>query len=104
MSFMADDEKLSDDEITEKLEEMQIWSHSGDKLVTRVEFDDYKESVFFANTVFSLAEAHFHHPEVRVEYGAVEIDLWSHDVEEITERDFELAEDIEQKVGEIKWG
>ena len=100
---MADDERLGDDEITEKLENLQIWSRSGEKLVTCVEFDDYKQSAFFANTVFTLAESHFHHPEVKVEYGAVEIDLWSHDVEGLTERDFELAEEIEQKVGEIKW-
>ena len=102
--FMAEKDKLSDSEINEKLEELQIWSRSGDKLVTRVELDNYKQSVFFANTVFTLSEAHFHHPEVKVEYGAVEIDLWSHDAEGITERDFELAEEIEQKLGEIKWG
>jgi len=100
---MADTETLSDDEITEKLKEMQIWSRNGEKLVTRVELENYKQSAFFANTVFTLAEAHFHHPEVKVEYGAVEIDLWSHDAEGITERDFELAEEIEEKLGEIKW-
>jgi 4a-hydroxytetrahydrobiopterin dehydratase len=97
------EEVLSEDEISERLENLQIWSHSDGKLVTRVEFDNYKESTFFAQTVFSLAEAHFHHPEVKVEYGAVEIDLWSHDVEGITKRDFELAEEIEQKLGEIDW-
>jgi 4a-hydroxytetrahydrobiopterin dehydratase len=97
------EEALSEDEISEKLENLQIWSHTEDKLVTRVEFDNYKESVFFANTVFTLSEAHFHHPEVKVEYGAVEIDLWSHDVEGITERDFKLAEEIEQKLGDINW-
>ena len=100
---MSGVENLSDDQVQEKLENFQIWSQSGDKLVTRVEFDNYKESVFFANTVFSLAESHFHHPEVKVEYGAVEIDLWSHDAEGITEKDFELAEEIEQRLGEIKW-
>lgn len=100
---MAEEEKLSDEEIEEKLEDTQIWSFDGERLVTRVEFDDYREAVFFANTVFTLSEAHFHHPEVKVEYGAVEIDIWSHDVEGITERDFELVEEIEQKLGEIKW-
>ncbi|QGA80744.1 4a-hydroxytetrahydrobiopterin dehydratase [Candidatus Nanohalobium constans] len=100
---MANAETLSDDDITEKLEETQIWSRSDNKLVTRVEFDNYKDSVFFANTVFTLAEAHFHHPEVTVEYGAVEIDLWSHEEDGITEADFALAEEIEQRLGEIKW-
>jgi 4a-hydroxytetrahydrobiopterin dehydratase len=100
---MSEDDTLSDDEVQERLDETQIWSRSGDRIVTRVEFDNYRESVFFANTVFSLAEAHFHHPEVKVEYGAVEIDLWSHEAGGITEDDFELAEEIEQKLGEINW-
>lgn len=97
------DGKLSDQEIDERLEELEIWSYELEKLVTRVEFDDYKEAVFFANVVFSLSEAEFHHPEVTVKYGAVEIDLWSHDVDGITQRDFELAEKIEDKVREIEW-
>ena len=100
---MTENDALAEEEIEEKLDDLQIWSRSGEKLVTRVEFDDYKDSVFFANTVFTLAEAHFHHPEVKVEYGAVEIDLWSHEADGITEKDFELAEEIEEKLGEISW-
>lgn len=100
---MAEDKTLSDDEIRNKLDEMQIWSRSSNRIVTRIEFENYKEAVFFANTVFSLAESYFHHPEVKVEYGAVEIDIWSHEEDGITEDDFELAEEIEQELGEIKW-
>jgi len=100
---MSDTDKLSDDEISEALEKLSIWGVEQDRLVTRVEFDDYKEAVFFANTVFSIAEQYFHHPEVKVEYGAVSIDLWSHEAEGITETDVEMAEEIEEKVGEINW-
>lgn len=96
-------DKLDDSEIDERLEELEIWGIEAGKLVCRVEFDSYRDTVFFANSVFSLAEEEFHHPEVRVEYGAVEIDLWSHDVEGLTERDFELAEKIEEKVRNIDW-
>lgn len=98
---MAD--KLEKEEIEERLEGLKIWSIQDGKLVTRIEFEDYREACFFANTVFSLAEKEFHHPEVKVEYGAVEIDLWSHDAEGLTERDFELAEEIEEAVGDIDW-
>lgn len=100
---MSDSETLSEEELTESLEKLNIWGVETDKLVTRVEFDDYKEAVFFANTVFSIAEARFHHPEVKVEYGAVSIDLWSHEADGITQQDIEMAEEIEQKVSEIKW-
>ena len=98
---MAD--KLEQEEIDERLEDLKIWSIQADKLVTRIEFEDYREACFFANTVFSLAEKEFHHPEVKVEYGAVEIDLWSHDVEGLTEKDFRLAEEIEDAVSDIDW-
>lgn len=96
-------DELDSEKIDEKLEELKIWSIQSDKLVTRIEFENYREACFFANTVFSLAEREFHHPEVKVEYGAVEIDLWSHDAEGLTERDFKLAEKIENAVSDIDW-
>ena len=96
-------DEIDSEKIDEKLEELKIWSIQSDKLVTRIEFENYREACFFANTVFSLAEREFHHPEVKVEYGAVEIDLWSHDAEGLTERDFELAEKIENAVSDIDW-
>lgn len=96
-------DELEQEEIDERLEDLKIWSIQADKLVTRIEFENYREACFFANTVFSLAEREFHHPEVMVEYGAVEIDLWSHDVEGLTKKDFELAREIEDSISDIGW-
>lgn len=94
---------MEEEKISQRLEELEIWQKRNGKLVTRIEFDGYRDAVFFANTVFSIAEAEFHHPEVKVEYGAVEIDLWSHDADGLTERDFDMAEKIESRLGEIDW-
>jgi 4a-hydroxytetrahydrobiopterin dehydratase len=96
-------EIIEGDELDERLEELDIWGVETGKLVTRVEFDGYTEAVFFANMVFSLAEEEFHHPEVTVEYDAVEIDLWNHEEEAITEKDLEMAEKIEERLGKINW-
>lgn len=103
---MADTEVLSETEIKEKLDELSIWgieTLDQERLVCKVEFDNYRDAVFFANGVFSLAEEQFHHPEVKVEYGAVSIDLYTHDAEGLTEKDFELAEKIEEKVSNTDW-
>jgi len=94
-------ETLTDEELDEALENLQIWGIEAGKLATRVEFEDYKETVFSANTVFSLAEEEFHHPEVTVEYGAIEIDLWSHEEEGITGKDIDMAEEIERRLGKM---
>jgi len=96
-------EQLSEQELKEALDSLKIWGLEDERLVTRVEFDGYKEAVFFANTVFSIAEEEFHHPEVKVEYGAVEIDLWSHDAEGITQKDVDMAEKIENRLDKMKW-
>lgn len=94
---------LEDDELEEELEKLSMWGVELGKLATRAEFDNYRDAVFFANSVFSIAEEEFHHPEVTVEYGAVEIDLWSHEEDGITQKDIEVAKRIEQKLSEINW-
>jgi len=94
---------LEDEELEEELENLSIWGLEMGKLATRTEFDNYREAVFFANSVFSIAEEEFHHPEVKVEYGAVEIDLWSHEEEGITQKDIEIAKRIEEKLAGIDW-
>lgn len=96
-------EVLEEDELEDELEKLGIWGLERGKLATRAEFDNYRDAVFFANCVFTTAEEEFHHPEVRVEYGAVEIDLWSHEEEGITQKDVEVAKKIEQKLAEINW-
>lgn len=103
---MSDSEPLSEEEISENLDDLTIWgieTLDEERLVCKVEFDNYRDAVFFANGVFSLAEQAFHHPEVKVEYGAVSIDLYTHEAGGLTEKDFELAEKIEEKVRETDW-
>ncbi len=91
--------KLSEDELFEEVDGLQIWSVVRNRLVTRIEFDSFKDAVFFSNMVFSLAEEYYHHPRVCVEFDAVEIDLWSHEEGGVTELDLDMAEEIEEKLG-----
>ncbi|WP_414836391.1 4a-hydroxytetrahydrobiopterin dehydratase [Candidatus Nanohalococcus occultus] len=97
------EEPLAEDEVDRKLQELEIWGQVGDKLATEIEFNSYKEAVFFANTVFSVAEKQFHHPKVTVEYGSVIIDVTTHEAEGLTEKDFEFAKEVEENLGEMDW-
>lgn len=100
---MAETETLSSEEVQDKVENLQIWGLVGDKLATNIEFDNYKEAAFFANSVFSIAEEEYHHPKVTVEYGSVAIDVTTHEAEGLTEKDFEVAKRIEDKLADIEW-
>ena len=50
------------------------------------------------NTVGHLAEAAWHHPEIAASYPWVEVSLQSHDAKGITDKDFALAQKIEEVV------
>ena len=96
-------EVLSESEIDEKIEELEIWGLVGEKLATRIEFDNYKEAAFFANSVFAIAEKMNHHPKLTVEYGAVNIDVSTHEADGLTEKAFKFAEKVEENLGEMDW-
>lgn len=100
---MTEHNTLSDDEVEEEMNNLEIWGVMGDKLATNIEFDNYKEAVFFANMIYSLAEKHSHHPKVTVEYGAVKVDVHTHEADRLTEADFEMAAAIEEALGSTSW-
>ena len=59
-------------------------------------FKNYRKSFAFVSQVAMLAEKKNHHPEMILGYGMVTVSLISHDVQKITERDIELAIQIDK--------
>jgi len=80
---------LSDEEIAEEVP--PAWSRDGDEIVRVYEFDDYLDGVAFASAVGEVAEEEFHHPEIVIRYGEVEVRLTSHEEGGITDKDARLA-------------
>ncbi len=81
---------LSDDEIEVQLPDG--WDREGDEIVRTYEFDSYLDGVGFAAGAGGVAEDAWHHPELTITYGEVEVRLTTHDAGGITENDIELAE------------
>ena len=52
----------------------------------------------FANRVGAIAEAEGHHPDLLVAWGRVEVTIWTHKINGLTESDFILAAKIDQLV------
>ncbi len=58
-------------------------------------FDDFQSALDFTNKVGSLAEEQGHHPDIYLAWGKVQIKMWTHKIDGLTESDFILAAKIE---------
>lgn len=67
----------------------------GKKIQFRFKFKNFVESMKFINEVARMAEEEGHHPNIHVYYGEVEIELWTHAINGLSENDFILAKKIE---------
>jgi 4a-hydroxytetrahydrobiopterin dehydratase len=84
---------LSDEEIDAQLPDG--WSRDGDEIVRAFEFDGYLDASGFLGAAAGLAEDAWHHPEMTITWGEVEVRLTTHDAGGITEKDIDLAERLD---------
>jgi len=86
-------------DITARLnKDLPAWRYERGQLRRTYRTHGFKASVMVANAVAHLAEAAWHHPDITVSFGKVDVALESHDAGGITDRDFELASKIEQVI------
>ncbi len=94
-------EKLTRDQIDQRLSSMDGWTLEGDYIVKEFHTKNWKTTIFVVNAIASLAEAHWHHPDLEVGFKKVKVKLTTHEAGGITERDFRLAEDIDKLIRDI---
>ena len=87
---------LSKVEIQKKLKEMQNWSHAGKAIQKKFTFKSFMPAIGFVNKIAEAAERAGHHPDITINYSVVAISLSTHSEGGVTERDFELAKQIDQ--------
>ena len=72
------------------------WQLDGDSLQRRVKTPNYAVGVALVVAIGRLADELDHHPELRLRWGSLDLQLWTHDVQGLSEVDFVLAARIEQ--------
>ncbi|HEY1341766.1 MAG TPA: 4a-hydroxytetrahydrobiopterin dehydratase [Bryobacteraceae bacterium] len=58
-------------------------------------FPDFQTALDFVNRVGAIAEGEGHHPDIYLTWGKVEIKIWTHKIDGLTESDFILAAKID---------
>jgi 4a-hydroxytetrahydrobiopterin dehydratase len=72
------------------------WQLEGEtKLRKSFRFPDFATALAFVNQVGAIAEAEGHHPDVLLAWGKVQIELWTHAIDGLSEADFILAAKID---------
>ena len=89
--------RLSEDEIERDLNSLAGWGREGEEIRKQFSFSDFRGSMAFVNAVADLAEAANHHPDITINYNRVTLALSSHDAGGLTDRDVNLAKQIEEQ-------
>ncbi len=73
------------------------WKVVDEHHITRAfTFPDFQKALEFVNRVGAIAEEQGHHPDILLTWGKVEITIWTHKVQGLTESDFILAAKIDR--------
>lgn len=59
-------------------------------------FPDFQQALEFTVKIGELAEKEGHHPDILLTYGKVEISMWTHKINGLSESDFILAAKIDE--------
>ncbi|MDI9404200.1 MAG: 4a-hydroxytetrahydrobiopterin dehydratase [Limnohabitans sp.] len=83
--------KLSEPEITARLDVLPEWSQPGEEIQRTYRFADFVGAMAFVDRIADEAERVQHHPDILIRYSRVTLSLSTHDAGGITEKDFEFA-------------
>lgn len=84
-------EKLSNEAIEKELQQVPGWELKDGKLHRELKFKNFVEAFGFMSSLALTAESMNHHPEWLNVFNKVVIDLQTHDVGGISQKDFKLA-------------
>lgn len=91
--------KLNLDQINFNLKNLNDWSFENDSITKQFQFKDFIEALTFVNAVGLEAEKMDHHPDILMfAWNKVKISISTHSAGGITEKDFALAQKIEERI------
>ena len=72
------------------------WKIKNRSITREFEFSNFLEALGFVNEVARIAEELNHHPDIIWNYTKVIIESKTYDVDKITDKDYELAQRIDE--------
>jgi len=92
-------QKLSKTEIALELNKLKEWKLIKKEISKQFVFKDFINAIGFVNKVAILAEKFDHHPDIDIRWNKVTLTLSTHSAGGLAEKDFSLAQEIENVKG-----
>jgi 4a-hydroxytetrahydrobiopterin dehydratase len=90
---------LNKEQIKSNLSKISGWVFENNSIQKQFQFKDFIEASSFVNSVGMEAEKMDHHPDILMfAWNKVKITLSTHSAGGVTEKDFELAQKIEDRL------
>ena len=90
---------LKGQELADIYKQLPQWAHwkivNEHHLTRTFTFADFRQALNFVNRVGEVAEEQGHHPDILLTWGKVEITLWTHKIDGLTESDLIMAAKID---------
>jgi 4a-hydroxytetrahydrobiopterin dehydratase len=88
---------LAGEEIKKLVGQLEDWHVINEHHLQKTyRLEDFAESLEFVNRIGTLAEEQGHHPDICFGWGKVEVTIWTHKIDGLTESDFVLAAKIDK--------
>ncbi|MFZ2322347.1 MAG: 4a-hydroxytetrahydrobiopterin dehydratase [Ignavibacteriaceae bacterium] len=91
--------ELNQDKIDSNLSKLSGWSFEDNAIRKQFQFKDFIEALSFVNKIGMESEKMDHHPDILMfEWNKVKITISTHSTGGVTEKDFQLAKKIEDRL------
>lgn len=90
---------LTDEQVDAALPGLDGWERADGRLCRRVEFPAFPDGIEAVRRVAEHAESQDHHPDIDIRWRTVTFSLVTHSQGGITQRDLDMARDIDGILG-----
>ena len=81
--------------LSDQLPDWQV--AEGKKIAKTYRFPDFAQALAFVNRAGAVAEAEGHHPDLCLTWGKVDVTIYTHKINGLTESDFVLAAKLDRE-------
>jgi 4a-hydroxytetrahydrobiopterin dehydratase len=84
------------EDLENEIKDLKEWRKINKKLEKNFKFKDFVEAFSFVTKIALIAEKMNHHPDIKITYNIVDIELATHDINGISRNDITLARKIDE--------